>query len=81
MGSVFALGFSACFVTMMVIFFRGFTDYVRISTSGDILESGNLERLTAMFPKGMFIGLLVAAVVIYLASAIHLSRSSARTKE
>jgi hypothetical protein len=73
MGSVFALSFLACFLAAVVIFVRGYAKYLQLSTSGDILDAGALEQLTNLFPMGVLVGLLVAAAVIYIASAIHLS--------
>ncbi len=77
-GSVYAFGFIACFVTSIVIFLRGYGGYIQMSTGGDIFESDNLERLTHSFHTGWLGGLQVVAIVIYIASAIHLSRSAAR---
>lgn len=78
-GSVYAFGFLACFVTMLVIFFRGYGDYVQVSTGDEIFEPGNLEHLTQSFHTGWLAALQIVALVIYIASAIHLSRSAART--
>jgi TM2 domain-containing membrane protein YozV len=77
-GSVYAFGFIACFVTSIVIFLRDYGGYIQMSTGGDIFETGNLERLTQSFHTGWLGGLQVAAIVIYIASTIHLSRSAAR---
>ena len=74
-GSVYAFGFIACFVASLVIFLRDYGGYIQMSTGGDILEIGNLERLTNSFHTGWLGGLQVVAIAIYLASAIHLSRS------
>jgi len=77
-GSLYALTFLGCFVAMLLIFVRGYADYLRLTTSGDILEGNNLEQLTQAFPAGALVGLLIVAIVIYFASAIHLSRSHPR---
>jgi TM2 domain-containing membrane protein YozV len=74
-GSLFVLVFLGCFCTAIVIFVRAFTSYLQIATSGEVFEAGNLERLSTAFPVGALIGLSVVAMVIYIASAIHLSRS------
>ena len=74
-GSVFALGFLACFGAMLVIFVRAYANYLQLTTNGDILGAGILEQLSNTFPVGMLIGLLIVAITIYIASAIHLSRS------
>jgi hypothetical protein len=77
-GSIYALTFLGCFVAMLLIFFRGYADYLRLSTGGDILEGDKLEQLTHAFPTGTLVGLLIVAIVIYFASAMHLSRSHPR---
>ena len=77
-GSLYAFGFIACFVAILVIFLRGYGDYVQRSTGDEIFEPGNLERLTQSFHTGWLGGLQVVAILIYIASAIHLSRSRPR---
>jgi hypothetical protein len=78
MGSVYATGFITSFATMLALFVRGYFAYLRLSTNGDILESGNLEQLTHVFPVGLLAGLSFAGIAIYLASAIHLTLSRPR---
>jgi hypothetical protein len=73
MGSVYALGFLACLGTMLVAFFRAYVSYFQLTTSGDIMEAGNLEQLAHAFPIGLLVGLSVLGVVIYVASTIHLA--------
>ena len=77
-GSVYAFGFIACFVTSIVIFLRDYGGYIQMSTGGDIFETGNLERLTQSFHTGWLVWLQGVAIAIYIASAIHLSRSRSR---
>lgn len=74
-GAVYALGFGACFVAMMVIFVRGYGGYLQTSTAGDIFGAGNLENLAQSFHPVVLGVLSVTSVVIYLASAIHLTQS------
>ena len=78
MGSVYAIGFIACFAEMLVVFLRAYSAYLRLSTSGDILDMGNLEQLAHAFPTGMLGGLTLVSIVIYLASTIHLAVSRRR---
>jgi hypothetical protein len=73
-GGLYATGFIASFVAAIAIFVRAYGEYLRLSTGGDILDANNLERLTAAFPAGALIGLMVVGILIYVASAIHLSR-------
>jgi hypothetical protein len=74
-GSLFTLAFLACFGAAIAIFVRAYVGYLQGATSGDILDAGNLERLSNAFPVGALIALSAAAVVIYIVSAVHLSRS------
>jgi hypothetical protein len=62
-------------VACIVNFLRGYGDYIQMSMGGDIFETGNLERLTQSFHTVWLIGLQGVAIAIYIASAIHLSRS------
>jgi hypothetical protein len=73
-GSVYAFAFLGCFVTMILVFVRGYSGYLRLTTGGDILEGNNLEQLAHAFPTGLLFGLLIVATAIYFTSAIHLSR-------
>jgi len=76
-GAIYALAFLACFAAMLGIFLHGYFDYLRLSTSGDILESSTLEQLAHTFPAGTIASLAIVGIVIYLASAIHLAVSRA----
>jgi hypothetical protein len=76
-GAVYALTFLACFATMLGIFLHGYYDYLRLSTSGDIMESNTLEQLAHAFPTGIISALSAVGIVIYLASTIHLAVSRA----
>ena len=77
-GAVYALSFLTCFAAMLTIFLHGYFNYLRLSTSGDIMESNTLEQLAHAFPAGIIAGLSIAGIVIHLASAIHLAASRAR---
>ncbi|HXI84961.1 MAG TPA: hypothetical protein VNL17_12815 [Verrucomicrobiae bacterium] len=77
-GAVYALTFLASFAAALIIFVRGYYDYLRLSTSGDILDSGNLEQVAHAFPAGIIGAFSAIGIVIYLASAIHLAVSRSR---
>ena len=77
-GSVYAIGFLACFVATLAKFMSAYSHYLQLSTSGDILETGNIEQLARAFPTGMLTGLTIVSIMIYLASAIHLALSHRR---
>ena len=72
-GSLLAIAFAACLVVALTIFLRGYSEYLGVSMSGDILQEGNLERLADVFHVRWLIGLVVAAVGIYIASLVGLS--------
>jgi hypothetical protein len=77
-GAVYALAFLASFIALLVIFCHGYFNYLSLSTSGDILDSGNLEQVAHAFPAGIISALSAAGIVIYLASTIHLAVSRPR---
>jgi hypothetical protein len=72
-GGALAVGFIACFVTMLTLFLRAYTKYLELSTSGDLLTGDNIEQLARVFPTGWLLGLLGLSIVIYLASAFSLA--------
>jgi hypothetical protein len=57
---------------------NAYFNYLQLSTSGDILETTNLEQLAHAFPTRMFVAVSIVSIVIYLASAIHLPLSHRR---
>ncbi len=72
-GLLYAGGFSACLVAMLVLFVRAYSQYLHLATNGDILESGNVETLARVFPVGTLVGLSIIGTLIYIVSAIHLA--------
>jgi hypothetical protein len=78
-GAVYALAFLASFIATLIIFVHGYFNYLSLSTSGDILDSGNLEAISHAFPAGIISALSAIGVVVYIASAIHLAVSRSRT--
>lgn len=72
-GLAYAGAFSACLVAMLVLFVRAYAQYLSLATSGDILETGALERLSRTFPVETLVGLSLVGILIYAASAIHLA--------
>ena len=80
-GAVYALAFLASFIALLIIFCHGYFNYLSLSTSGDILDSGNLEQVAHAFPAGIISALSAAGIVIYLASTIHLAVSRNRSEK
>ena len=79
-GAVYALAFLASFAAALIIFVHGYFKYLNLSTSGDILDSGNLEQIAHAFPAGIISALSIVGIVIYLASTIHLAMSRQRNE-
>lgn len=77
-GCFYALSFIVCFVATIAIFLRDYNHYLDSSAGGDILDAGNLEKLAQSFHTGTIGVLQVVALVIYIASTIHLFRSRPR---
>lgn len=71
-GCVYAMAFLGCFVGTAVLFLSGYNQYMGASAGGDILDPGNLEKLSESFHLGWLCGLQLLAVAIYAASTIHL---------
>ena len=77
-GCAYAIPFIACLATLLVVFLRGYYQYLQLSTDGDILAAGNLEQLAHAFPTGLFAACSGVGTVIYLVSSIHLAVSRPR---
>jgi hypothetical protein len=79
-GAFYASGFCGCLLVILVLFVRGYSQYLQLATSGDILESGNLETMASSFHVGLLIGLSVLGAIIYIISAIHLAVARRRQR-
>jgi hypothetical protein len=79
-GAAYALAFLASFAALLIIFVHGYFKYLNLATSGDILDSGNLEQIAHAFPAGIIAALSAIGILIYLTSTIHLAVSRARTQ-
>ena len=77
-GGLLALAFLACLLAMLVIFMRGYAEYVQTITSADILQSDILERLGSVFHIRWLIGLLIASLVLFAISMIGLAAAAKR---
>jgi hypothetical protein len=71
-GAVFAVAFLGCFVTMAAIFLRGYGEYLRLSTGGDVLAGDNLEQLAGAFPTPLLLALLIVGIGIFTAAMVDL---------
>ena len=79
-GLGYAGGFLMAFTAMLTLFLRAYANYLQLSTSGDLLAGDNLEQLARSFPVRWLIGLLILAVVVYLAALLGLGASWKRAR-
>ena len=79
-GSLYAGGFCACLVAMLILFVHAYSQYLQLATSSDILESGNLETMARTFHAGPLATLSVIGTLIYIVSAIHLVVTHSRQR-
>ena len=79
-GLAYAVSFLACFVGMLVIFFRAYSRYLAISSSGDILGTNQLEEIARVFNIPALVSLSSLSVVIFLIALGHLVWSWWRRK-
>ena len=78
-GGLYALTFLGSFIVLLGIFIRGYFNYLRLSTSIDIMEFNTIEQLAHVFPAGRISALSIIGIVIYLASTIHLAATRPRS--
>ena len=72
LAAAYALPFLATVATALAIFLRAYAHYLRLATTGDLLEPGNLETLTHAFPAALLATLTTISTAIFFASTIHL---------
>jgi hypothetical protein len=72
LAAAYAIPFLATVAAALAIFLRAYTHYLNLATTGDLLETGNLETLTHAFPAGLLATLTLLSTAIFLASTIHL---------
>jgi hypothetical protein len=75
-GFLLATVFLICFVGTFVIFIRGYIQYLQSATGGDILSSGALDQLGAIFHIRWLLALLAIAIVIFGVSMASLAVTS-----
>lgn len=79
-GGLLAAVFLACFAAMMVIFLRGYVQYLGLVSGGDVLAPGVLEQLVTVFHVRWLVGLLVASLVVFAVSMVGLAVASKRAE-
>lgn len=73
-GGLFLAVFGACFLTAVVMFLLGASEYFGLATSGDILEGDRLERIPNAFRPKWLLGLAIVGGMTWLAALIDLGR-------
>jgi hypothetical protein len=70
--------FLACFTAIMIIFLIGYSRYLSIALSENLLEGDNLEQAGAAFHQPWLLSLAGVGLVIYAISAVLFSRAKRR---
>ena len=73
--------FLSCFLAIMVIFLVGYSRYLSIALSENLLEGNNLEQAGAAFHLGWLLGLAGVGLIIYGISAVLFSRAKRRVAQ
>ena len=68
-----AAAFLGCFLALLVLFLLGYSRYLSVAMSDDLMRGDNLERAGDAFHQPWLIALAVAGGIIYLISSILLS--------
>lgn len=74
-GGILAAAFLLCFFALIGLFLVGYTRYLQLALSDDLLKGDKLERIGTIFPRGWFIGLAVAGLLIYAISSALMARA------
>jgi TM2 domain-containing membrane protein YozV len=77
-GCLLATVFIVCLVSMLIIFFVGYSQYLNAAMGNDILQGQEIEKLGNVFHTRWQIGLLITAIAIYIGSLVGLSASRPR---
>jgi hypothetical protein len=81
LGAAYLVGFLACFMTMLLIFFRFYQHYIQLATDGSLLDGGRLEQLTDSIPTKLLLTVLILASGICIASLVSLGRAGRGNQE
>ena len=80
-GAVLAAAFLGCFLALITLFIVGYSHYLSVAMSDDLMRGDNLERAGDSFHQPCLIALAIAGGVIYLISSILLSMAKRQFKE
>jgi hypothetical protein len=70
LGAVLAAAFLGCFLGVLTIFLVGYSRYLSIAMSENLMQGNKLEEAGASFHQNWILGLTLTGGIIYLISAI-----------
>ena len=79
-GAALACVFLGCFLALAVIFLVGYSRYLSIAMSENLMEGNKLEEAGAAFHQSWLIGLAIAGGAIYAASSVLFTIAKNRMK-
>lgn len=79
-GAVLASAFIGCFLAVLMIFLVGYSRYLSIAMSDNLMQGNKLEEAGASFHQNWIAGLALTGGIIYLCSAILFARAKRRMK-
>ena len=78
LGAVLAAAFLGCFLAVLTIFLVGYSRYLSITMSENLMEGNKLEEAGASFHQNWIVGLALTGGIIYLVSAICFAQAKRR---
>jgi hypothetical protein len=80
LGAVLAGSFLCCFLAVMTIFLVGYSRYLSIAMSENLMQGNKLEEAGASFHQNWIAGLALTGGLIYLCSAILFAHAKRRAR-
>jgi hypothetical protein len=80
-GLILAAAFLICFIAMLALFLAGYSRYLSIAMSDDLMRGDNLERAGDSFHQPWLVALAIAGGIIYLVSSVLFTIAKRRFRE
>jgi len=77
-GSLLAGAFLGCFLGVLGLFLVGYSRYLSIAMSENLLEGNKLEEAGAAFHQGWLLGLAIVGGLLYLCSTVLFAAAKRR---
>ena len=77
-GAVLAGAFIGCFLAVLTLFLVGYSHYLTIAMSENLMQGNKLEEAGAVFHQNWLAGLALTGGIIYLCSAILFAQAKRR---